>query len=84
MFALIDLTQVEKFLVDQRREIAPSRGDFWRKMKVQNPEELMKVLLDNPSAKSQLNSSIEQGIISVSELDNWIEDQNIFPLEITL
>ena len=29
MFALIDLTQVEKFLVDQRGEIAPSRRDFW-------------------------------------------------------
>ena len=45
MFALIiDLTQVEKFLVDQRGEIAPSRRDFWRKMEGQNPEELMKVL----------------------------------------
>ena len=44
MFALIDLTQVEKFLVHQRGEIAPSRGDFWRKMEVQNLEELMKVL----------------------------------------
>ena len=31
-------------------------------MEVQNPEELMKVLLDNPSARSQLNSFVEQAI----------------------
>ena len=41
---LIDLTQVEKFLVDQRGVIASSRRDFWWNMEVQNPEELMKVL----------------------------------------
>ena len=57
-----NLTQVEIFSVDARREIAPSKGDFWRKMEVQNPEELMKVLLDNPSARSQLNSFVEQAI----------------------
>ena len=44
MFALIDLTQVEKFLVNQRGEIAHSNGDFWQKMEVQTAEELMKVL----------------------------------------
>ena len=47
MFVLIDLTQVGKFLVDQRGEIAPSssRRDFDEiYMEVQNPEELMKVL----------------------------------------
>ena len=31
-------------------------------MEVQNPEELMKVLLDNPSARSRLNSFVEQAI----------------------
>ncbi|CAH3153362.1 unnamed protein product, partial [Porites lobata] len=31
-------------------------------MEVKNPEELMKVLLDNPSATSQLNSFVEQAI----------------------
>ena len=64
---LIDLTQVEKFLVNQRGEIAHSRGDFWRKMEVQTAEELVKCytnILDNPSAKSQLNSYVEQAIIS--------------------
>lgn len=45
-----------------RREIAPSTGVFWQKLEVQNPEELMKVLLDNPSARSQLNSFVEQAI----------------------
>ena len=48
--------------MDARREIAPSKGDFWQKMEVQNPEELMKVLLDNPLARSQLNSFVEQAI----------------------
>ena len=48
--------------MDARREIAPSKGDFWQKMAVQYPEELMKVLLDNPSARSQLNSFVEQAI----------------------
>ena len=48
--------------MDARREIAPSKGDFWQKMEVQKPEELMKVLLDNPSARSQLNSFVEQAI----------------------
>ena len=55
MFAL-------SFSVDARKEIAPSKGHFWRKMEVQNPEELMKVLLDNPSARSQLNSFVEQAV----------------------
>ena len=44
MFALIDLTQVEKLLVNQRGEIAHSRGGFWRKMEVQTAEELVTVL----------------------------------------
>ena len=29
---------------------------------MQNPEELMKVLLDNPSSRSYLNSFVEQAI----------------------
>ena len=48
--------------MDARREIAPSKGDFWQKMEVQKLEELMKTLLDNPSARSQLNSFLEQAI----------------------
>ena len=52
--------------MDARREIAPSKGDFWQKMEVQNPEELMKVLLNNPSARSQLNSFVEQAIAKVA------------------
>ena len=48
--------------MDARREIAPSKGDFWEKMEVQKLEELMKALLDNPSARSQLNSFLEQAI----------------------
>ena len=48
--------------MDARREIAPSKGDFWQKMEVQKLEELMKALLDNPSARSQLNSFLEQAI----------------------
>ena len=47
-------TQGEKLLLQ--------RGFFWQKLEVQNPEELMKVLLDNPSARSQLNSFVEQAI----------------------
>ena len=57
-----NLTQVEIFRWTQGEKLLLQRGIFWRKMEVQNPEELMKVLLDNPSARSQLNSFVEQAI----------------------